>query len=158
MASTNPTNKESTSNNSRRQPQKRPRNNVNQQHPDRTVNGTHSITKRPITKPFQRKNDFYVTNKSSFNVSVNNTHYTFAMLINSYPFIIFHQAQLKQCNELLLKNDINEVFLHSVGNAIARCINLALTLVHDSNGGLGYEANTSTIQMIGNQCCLVVLA
>lgn len=50
---------------------------------------------------------------------------------------------------MLQKSEIHEVFLHSVGNAIARCINLALTLVQDSNGGLGYEANTSTIQMIG---------
>lgn len=60
------------------------------------------------------------------------------------------QAQLKHCTTLLSSSDFHEVYLHSIGNAITRAINLALTLVADSNGGLGYEANTSTIELTDN--------
>lgn len=44
---------------------------------------------------------------------------------------------------------VDDVYLHCVGNAITRGINLSLTLIRQSNNGLGYEANTSTIEMIG---------
>lgn len=60
------------------------------------------------------------------------------------------QSQLKQCQELLANIDESgEVYLHCLGNAIKRGINLALTLVQQSDGGFGYEANTSTINLIG---------
>lgn len=32
---------------------------------------THSLNKRPIAKPFQRKGDIYVSNKSNFQVKIN---------------------------------------------------------------------------------------
>lgn len=60
------------------------------------------------------------------------------------------QAQLKQCNSLLSSSDFHEVYLHSIGAAVSRAINLALTLVAESQGGLGYEANTSTIVLTDN--------
>lgn len=59
------------------------------------------------------------------------------------------QAQINQCETILNTENINEIFLHCVGNAISRGINLALTLIANSNNGLGYEANTSFIELIG---------
>lgn len=59
------------------------------------------------------------------------------------------QAQINQCETILNTENINEIFLHCVGNAISRGINLALTLIANSNNGLGYEANTSTLELIG---------
>lgn len=59
------------------------------------------------------------------------------------------QAQINQCETVLNTENINEIFLHCVGNAISRGINLALTLIANSNNGLGYEANTSVIELIG---------
>lgn len=59
------------------------------------------------------------------------------------------QAQLQQCKKIL-NSDVEDIYLHCVGNAINRGINLALTLIQESNNGFGYEANTSTIEMIGN--------
>lgn len=58
---------------------------------------------------------------------------------------------MKQCQELLYDTESSgEVYLHCLGNAIKRGITLALTLVQESNNALGYEANTSTIDLIGN--------
>ncbi|XP_031625320.1 ribonuclease P protein subunit p20 [Contarinia nasturtii] len=84
---------------------------------------THSLNKRPVSKPFQRKGDIYVTNKSNF------------------------QAQIKQCLETLETEATGEIYLHCLGNAIKRGITLALKLVQESDNGLGYEANTSTIDL-----------
>lgn len=96
------------------------------QHQHTNAAGTHAVTKRPTAKLSQRPNDIYVSNKSDF------------------------RAQLKQCNTLLSTSDFHEVFLHSIGAAVTRAINLALTLVSESQGGLGYEANTSTIELTDN--------
>lgn len=85
---------------------------------------THSLQKRPVSKPFARKCDIYVSNKSNF------------------------QAQMKQCQELLETEETGEIFLHCLGNAIKRGITLALKLVDESDNRLGYEANTSTIDLI----------
>lgn len=76
----------------------------------------------------------------------------FPWLTNHHRFIYppDRQAQLKQCNSLLGSSEFHEIFLHSIGAAISRAINLALTLVADSQGGLGYEANTSTIVLTDN--------
>lgn len=58
---------------------------------------------------------------------------------------------MKQCQELLADSETKgEVYLHCLGNAIKRGITLALTLVQESNNGLGYEANTSTIDLVGS--------
>ncbi|XP_055303313.1 ribonuclease P protein subunit p20 [Sitodiplosis mosellana] len=103
-----------------------------QNHPQQQLNRqrrefnpkTHSLNKRPISKPIHRKCDIYVSNKSNF------------------------QAQMKQCQELLETEAIGEIYLHCLGNAIKRGITLALKLVQESENRLGYEANTSTIDLI----------
>lgn len=84
---------------------------------------SHELKKRPTSKPFQRENDIYITSKSNF------------------------KAQLKQC-ENILNAGVKDIYLHCLGKAISRGINLALTLVNNSNGVLVYEANTSTIELI----------
>lgn len=56
---------------------------------------------------------------------------------------------MKQCREKLESEANGEIYLHCLGNAINRGITLALKLVNESNNGLGYEANTSTIDLIG---------
>lgn len=57
---------------------------------------------------------------------------------------------MKQCEELLADSETNgEVYLHCLGNAINRGITLALTLVQQSNNAFAYEANTSTIDLLG---------
>lgn len=62
---------------------------------------------------------------------------------------------MKQCQELLYDTGSNgEVYLHCLGNAIKRGITLALTLVQESDNAFGYEANTSTIDLIGNSFAL----
>lgn len=54
---------------------------------------------------------------------------------------------MKQCEELLESD--SEIYLHCLGNAIKRGITLALKLVQQSDSGLAYEANTSTIDLTG---------
>lgn len=55
---------------------------------------------------------------------------------------------MNQCQEALQSED-GEIYIHCLGNAIKRGITLALKLIEVSNGGLAYEANTSTIDLIG---------
>lgn len=59
------------------------------------------------------------------------------------------QAQMNQCREAIETED-GEIYIHCLGNAIKRGITLALKLVEESNNGLAYEANTSTIDLLGN--------
>lgn len=56
---------------------------------------------------------------------------------------------MKQCQELLKSEATGEIYLHCLGNAIKRGITLALKLIQESDYGLGYEANTSTIDLVG---------
>lgn len=63
--------------------------------------------------------------------------------------ISLSQAQMSKCRELLESEEKGEIFVHCLGNAINRGITLALKLVGESNNGLAYEANTSTIDLIG---------
>lgn len=120
--------------------------------------GTHSFNKRPTGKPFQRVNDIYVSNKANFKVRKMRKkiiiHRGQVSLFNYSIFIFIDvlsrgQVQMKQCQELLMSDEVDEIYLHCLGNAINRGITLALTLVQESNNGLGYEANTSTIDLIG---------
>lgn len=113
---------------------------------------THSVTKRPTAKLSQRPNDIYVSNKSDFRVRFVSYRpsYLYKVIKKHDAPTFSTQAQLKQCNTLLSTSEFHEVFLHSIGNAITRAINLALTLVADSHGGLSYEANTSTIELTDN--------
>ncbi|TMW46138.1 hypothetical protein DOY81_008782 [Sarcophaga bullata] len=79
--------------------------------------------KKPATKPNRRQNDVYITTKSNF------------------------KAQQKRCEELL-NAGIREIYLHCLGNAIIRGLNLALNLVNNSNNTLSYAINTSTVHLI----------
>lgn len=81
-----------------------------------------NFKKRAPPKTFTRKNDVYVTNKTDF------------------------QATYKKI-EAILNSQEGECFLHCIGNAINRGINLALKLEEEL--GFHYEANTSTINLIG---------
>lgn len=81
-----------------------------------------NFKKRAPPKSFTRKNDVYVTNKTDF------------------------RATLKKC-EAILNSTEGECFLHCIGNAINRGINLALKLEEEYN--FKYEANTSTINLVG---------
>lgn len=81
-----------------------------------------NFKKRAPPRSFTRKNDVYVTNKTDF------------------------RATLKKC-EGLLNSEEGECFLHCIGNAINRGINLALKLSEEYN--FQFEANTSTINLVG---------
>lgn len=56
---------------------------------------------------------------------------------------------MKKCEEIL-NSEIGEIFIHCIGNAINRGINLALKLKENSSDAFSIEANTSTITLIGN--------
>ena len=81
-----------------------------------------NFKKRAPPKNFTRKNDVYVTNKTDFRAT--------------YKKII-----------LILNSEQSECFLHCIGNAINRGINLALKLAEEHN--FEFEANTSTINLVG---------
>lgn len=55
---------------------------------------------------------------------------------------------MNQCRKAIETED-GEIYIHCLGNAIKRGITLALKLIEESNNGLAYEANTSTIDLIG---------
>ncbi|XP_061396501.1 ribonuclease P protein subunit p20 [Musca vetustissima] len=79
--------------------------------------------KKPPPKPRRRQNDIYITTKSNF------------------------KAQQKYCKDLL-DSGLKEIYLHCLGNAVNRGLNLALDLVNNSNETLTYAINTSTINLI----------
>lgn len=81
-----------------------------------------NFKKRPPPRAFTRRNDIYVTNKTDF------------------------RATLKKCENILNSTE-GECFLHCIGNAINRGINLALKLSEEYN--FKFEANTSTINLVG---------
>ncbi|EDW29825.1 GL15016 [Drosophila persimilis] len=54
------------------------------------------------------------------------------------------KAQQRRCEELL-NSGVKEIFLHCMGYSITRGLNLALRLIKNSEGALGYTINTSTI-------------
>lgn len=81
-----------------------------------------NFKRRQPPKNFTRKNDVYVTNKTDF------------------------RATFKKC-ELILNSEQGECYLHCIGNAINRGINLALKLSEEFD--YKFEANTSTINLIG---------
>lgn len=83
-----------------------------------------NFKKRAPPKIFTRKNDVYVTNKTDF------------------------RATLKKC-ENILNSEEGEVFLHCIGNAINRGINLALKLAEEYD--YKFVANTSTINLVGKK-------
>jgi len=81
-----------------------------------------NFKKRAPPRNFTRKNDVYVTNKTDF------------------------RATIKKCETILNSPEFGECFLHCIGNAINRGINLALKLEEEYN--FRFEANTSTINLV----------
>lgn len=59
------------------------------------------------------------------------------------------QYQRKECEKFLSNPEIGEVFLHCLGNSMARGINLGLKLEQHSGGLYQLEVNTSTIELLG---------
>lgn len=53
---------------------------------------------------------------------------------------------MKKCEDIL-NSEKGEVFLHCIGNATSRGINLALKLKEESSNAFNFEANTSTIEL-----------
>lgn len=92
-------------------------------------NNNRQFKKRQPPKLFTRTNDIYITNKTDFG------------------------AQYKKSLEIL-NSETGEIFLHAIGNAINRAINLALKLEEEFS--FKFECNTSTINLIGEriQCLL----
>ncbi|XP_075155170.1 ribonuclease P protein subunit p20 [Haematobia irritans] len=79
--------------------------------------------KKIPTKPQRkRQNDIYITAKSNY------------------------KAQQTYCKNLL-NSGLKEIYIHCLGNAVNRGLNLALDLVVNSNDTLTYSINTSTIQL-----------
>lgn len=78
--------------------------------------------KRAPPKNFTRKNDIYVTNKTDFRATLK-----------------------KVCG--ILNSEQGECYLHCMGSAINRGINLALKLSEEFD--FKFEANTSTVTLFG---------
>ncbi|KAM7350033.1 ribonuclease P protein subunit p20 isoform 2-T2 [Cochliomyia hominivorax] len=89
------------------------------------TNNYRNQKKKAPPKVNKRQNDIYITTKSNFKV------------------------QQKYCEDLL-NAGIKEIYLHCLGNAIVRGLNLALNLVQNSNNALTYAINTSTVHLIGS--------
>lgn len=71
----------------------------------------------------KRKNDLYVTRKTCF------------------------AAQQKRCHKLLY-SDYNEIFIHGLGAAIPRAMNLALQLKMEGHGSLEVSCHTDTVYLV----------
>jgi len=83
---------------------------------------SHARRKRPPRRLSQRPNDIYVTRKSDFG------------------------AQLARCSKLL-DQGCSELYIHGLGAAIHRAINLALQLKATSSHTLEVSATTSTVEL-----------
>ncbi len=70
----------------------------------------------------KRNNDVYVNMKTDF------------------------KAQLGRCQKLLDKG-VNELYIHGLGQAVHRAINLALQLKAQGNGSIEVSAKTSTVEL-----------
>lgn len=69
-------------------------------------------------------------------------------VLHACLLVFLLQAQQKYCKDLL-DSGVKEIYVHCLGNAINRGLNLALDLVNNSNDTLTYALNTSTIHLIG---------
>ncbi len=79
----------------------------------------------PKTLP-KRKNDVYINMKTD------------------------SKAQLARCKKML-DNGINELYIHGLGAAVNRAINVALQLKAQSNGSVEVSANTSTVELVDDR-------
>ncbi|XP_067682768.1 ribonuclease P protein subunit p20-like [Haliotis asinina] len=80
-----------------------------------------TLRKRLPPKLPKRKDDVYVTRKTDF------------------------QAQMKRCQNIL--DSGNEVYIHGLGAAVNRAINLALQLKANGRGTIGVSCRTSTVEL-----------
>jgi ribonuclease P/MRP protein subunit RPP20 len=81
-----------------------------------------SLRKRLPRKLPKRKNDVYVSRRTNF------------------------KQQLERCEKLL--NNGSEVYIHGLGAAINRAVNLALELKNSSVGNVETETHTSTVELV----------
>lgn len=86
-------------------------------------NEEYVLMKRIPRKLPKRKNDVYVGRKTNF------------------------KCQLERCQKLL-DTETNEVFIHGLGAAINRAINLALQLQIRGQGTVEISAHTSTVELM----------
>ncbi|XP_077445021.1 ribonuclease P protein subunit p20 [Stigmatopora argus] len=84
----------------------------------------YTLRKRLPRKLPKRRNDVYVNMKTDF------------------------RAQLARCQKLLDGGGHREIFVHGLGLAINRAINIALQLQASSQGALQLAANTSTVELV----------
>ncbi|CAH1792410.1 unnamed protein product [Owenia fusiformis] len=84
----------------------------------------YTVRKRLPKQMPRRTNDIYVTKKTNFN------------------------CQLKRCKNLLDTGKHCEIYIHGLGNAVNRAVNLALKLKAESAGTLDTAVNTSTVELI----------
>eukprot|EP01136_Pigoraptor_vietnamica_P028083 Opistho-1_new@85210 len=82
-----------------------------------------AVRKRAPLRLPNRKNDLYVTRNTEF------------------------PAQLDRAQKLL-DAGFDEIFIHGLGAAINRAINLALRLQEQHKGTLSVAANTSTVELV----------
>ena len=61
-----------------------------------------------------------------------------------------------KCQQLL-DGGQKEVFLHGIGDAIPRALNLAAKLRDQYKGSLDFSVTTSTIKLVGNYQIYVVI-
>ncbi|XP_046571185.1 ribonuclease P protein subunit p20-like [Haliotis rubra] len=80
-----------------------------------------TLRKRLPPKLPKRKDDVYVTRKTDF------------------------QAQMKRCQNIL--DSGNEVYIHGLGAAVNRAINLALQLKANGRGTIDVSCRTSTVEL-----------
>lgn len=81
-----------------------------------------NLRKRLPRKLPKRKNDVYVSRRTNF------------------------KQQLERCQKLM--DSGNEVYIHGLGAAINRAVNLALELKHSSVGNVETETHTSTVELV----------
>jgi len=83
----------------------------------------YEIRKRLPRRLPKRKNDVYVTKKTNF------------------------KAQIARCKKLL-ESGHSEIYIHGLGVAIDRAVNIALQLKVLGSGSLEVAANTATVDLI----------
>jgi len=83
----------------------------------------YELRKRLPRKLPKRKNDIYISNKTNF------------------------KAQLERCKKLL-ESGCEEIYIHGLGHAIDRAVNVALQLKVLGVGSLEVAANTATVELV----------
>jgi len=83
-----------------------------------------SVKKRPPPKEYNRPNDIYIGERSTF------------------------ESQIVKCRKLLDGDVYNEIFLHGLGKAIPKTINLAIKVKDIYFGTVDHSVNTTTVKLI----------